>query len=214
MHETQLYLISPPRIENLDEYLKTLEGIAETGAVASFQLRLKDIENRDIAKMGKPIFELLQAAGIACVMNDHARLARDTHADGVHLGQNDGTIAEARGILGQGAIIGVTCHASRHLAMNAAEKGADYVAFGAFFDTPTKDTEHRADLETLIWWQELMEIPCVAIGGINANNALKIIKAGADFIAVSSCVWNNPKGAKAAVLELNEILEEHNSQTE
>lgn len=214
MHETQLYLISPPRIENLDEYLKTLEGIAETGAVASFQLRLKDIENRDIAKMGKPIFELLQAAGIACIMNDHARLARDTHADGVHLGQNDGTIAEARGILGQGAIIGVTCHASRHLAMNAAEKGADYVAFGAFFDTPTKDTEHRADLETLIWWQELMEIPCVAIGGINANNALKIIKAGADFIAVSSCVWNNPKGAKAAVLELNEILEEHNSQTE
>lgn len=214
MHETQLYLISPPVIENLAEYLKLLEEIANTGAVASFQLRLKNIENRDIAKLGKPIFELLQAAGVACIMNDHARLARDTHADGVHLGQSDGTIAEARSVLSKDAIIGVTCHASRHLAMQAAEKGADYVAFGAFFDTPTKATEHRADLDKLNWWQQMMEIPCVAIGGINAQNALPIIKAGADFIAVSSCVWNNPKGAKAAVLELNEILEEHNSQTE
>lgn len=214
MHETQLYLISPPQIGNLDEFLRTLDEIAQAGVVSSFQLRLKDIENRDIAKMGKPIFELLQGAGIACIMNDHAKLARDTHADGVHLGQEDGTLAEARGILGNSAIIGRTCHESRHLAMNAAEQGADYVAFGAFYDTTTKETPHRPDLETLSWWQDVMEIPCVAIGGIKAHNALPIIKAGADFIAVSSCVWNNPKGAKAAVLELHEILEEHNSQAE
>lgn len=214
MHETQLYLISPPQIGNLDEFLRTLDEIAQAGVVSSFQLRLKDIENRDIAKMGKPIFELLQGAGIACIMNDHAKLARDTHADGVHFGQEDGTLAEARGILGNSAIIGITCHASRHLAMSAAEQGADYVAFGAFYDTTTKETPHRPDLETLSWWQDVMEIPCVAIGGINAHNALPIIKAGADFIAVSSCVWNNPKGAKAAVLELHEILEEHNSQAE
>ena len=214
MHESQLYLISPPQIGNPDEFLRTLDEIVQTGAVSSFQLRLKDIENRDIAKLGKPIFELLQSAGIACIMNDHARLARDTHADGVHLGQNDGTISEAREVLGKTAIVGVTCHSSRHFAMDAAEKGADYVAFGAFFDTPTKVTQHRADLETLSWWQELMEIPCVAIGGINVQNALPIIKAGADFIAVSSCVWNNPKGAKTAILELNEVLESANQQKE
>ena len=207
MQQTQLYLISPPNIQNLDAFLKVLEDIAHTGAVSSFQLRLKDIENRDIAKMGKPIFELLQSAGIACIMNDHARLARDTHADGVHLGQSDDSIKEAREILSKDKIIGVTCHNSKHLAMSAAEAGADYVAFGAFYETQTKITEQRADLETLEWWQDLMEIPCVAIGGINACNALPIIKAGADFIAVSSCVWNNPKGAKAAVLELNDVLE-------
>lgn len=187
--------------------MQILEEVAQTGVVSSFQLRLKGIENRDIAKIGKEIFALLQPAGIACIMNDHARLARDTHADGVHLGQDDDSIKEAREILGKSAIIGATCHNSKHLGMAAAEAGADYVAFGAFYETQTKEIAHHSDPEILTWWQDLMEIPCVAIGGINPSNSLPLIKAGADFIAASSSVWNNPMGAKAAVLEFGKILE-------
>lgn len=204
---TQLYLISPPKIENISEFSKTLEEIAQKNLISSFQLRLKDIENRDIAKIGKELFPILQNAGIACIMNDHSRLARDTHADGVHLGQSDDTIKEAREILGKDAIIGRTCHNSRHLAMEAAEQGADYVAFGAFFPTETKETNNTPpDLELLAWWQDFMEIPVVAIGGINSKNAQEIINARADFIALSSGVWKHPKGAIFALEELNEII--------
>lgn len=205
--KSQLYLISPPRIDDVPKFQKTLDEIIAAGQIACFQLRLKEIENRDIAKIGKEIFPILQNAGIACIMNDNARLARDVHADGVHLGQNDGTIKEAREILGQDATIGVTCHNSTHLGLVAAEKGADYVAFGAFYETQTKTQAPRAELETIIWWQDVMEIPCVAIGGITPENALPIINAGADFIAVSSSVWNYPSGPAQAVIKFNELFE-------
>lgn len=204
--KTQLYLISPPRIDDVTSFQKTLDEIIKAGEIACFQLRLKDLENRDIVLLGKQIVPILQDAGIAVIVNDNAKIARDLHADGVHLGQEDGTIAEARAILGKDASIGVTCHDSKHLAMEAAEKGADYVAFGAFFETQTKDAKTHAEIELLEWWQDLMEIPCVAIGGITTQNALPIINAGADFIAVSSGVWSHPQGAAQAVKEFNELF--------
>ncbi|KAF0106543.1 MAG: thiamine-phosphate pyrophosphorylase [Hyphomonadaceae bacterium] len=204
--KSQLYLISPPKIDDVLKFQKTLDEIIAVGEIACFQLRLKEIENRDIAKIGKEIFPILQDAGIACIMNDNARLARDTHADGVHLGQSDGTIKEAREILGKDATIGVTCHNSTHLGLVAAEQGADYVAFGAFYETQTKISAPRAELEILKWWQDVMEIPCVAIGGITPENALPIINAGADFIAVSSAIWNNPQGPAQAVIKYNEVV--------
>jgi len=207
-NKTQLYLISPPKIDDILTFQKTLDEIVKAGEIACFQLRLKDIENRDIAKLGKEIFPILQNAGIACLMNDNPRLARDTHADGVHLGQSDGTIKEAREILGKDTTIGVTCHNSTHLGLVAAEQGADYVAFGAFYETATKIGAPRAEPQILTWWQDVMEIPSVAIGGITSENALPIINAGADFIAVSSGVWNNPAGAAQAVITFNELFKE------
>ncbi len=199
---TQTYLISPPKIDDIDSFCILLDEVIASGVVSVFQLRLKDIQNRDIVLAGKKIVPKLQEAGIAVIINDNARIAKDLHADGVHLGQSDGSVSEARALLGRDATIGVTCHNSRHLAMEAAEKGADYVAFGAFFPTQTKEISHNAEPEILTWWQDLMEIPCVAIGGINALNAAPLAKAGADFIAVSSCVWQSPMGVKAALIEL------------
>lgn len=203
---TQIYLISPPKIDDIDAFCTLLDEVIASGVVSVFQLRLKDIQNRDIVLAGKKIVPKLQEAGIAVIINDNARIAKDLHADGVHLGQTDGSVTEVRALLGRDAIIGVTCHNSRHLAMEAAERGADYVAFGAFYPTTTKEVVHHAEPEILTWWQDLMEIPCVAIGGIKQENAAPIIKAGADFIAVSSCIWQSPKGVKAALLELSKVV--------
>jgi thiamine-phosphate pyrophosphorylase len=147
-----------------------------------------------------------QARGVAVLMNDRPDLARETGCDGVHLGQTDATVAEARRLLGREAMIGVTCHDSRHLAMEAAEAGADYVAFGAFFPTTTKATGHRPEPEILTIWQQTMEIPCVAIGGVTVDNAATLVDAGADFLAVSSGVWDHPEGPAAAVAAFQRIL--------
>jgi thiamine-phosphate pyrophosphorylase len=140
-----------------------------------------------------------QQRGVAFLMNDRPDLALATGCDGVHVGQEDGTYAEARRILGLGRIVGVTCHASRHLAIEAAEAGADYVAFGAFFPTSSKETKHHADVELLRWWSEIMTVPSVAIGGITPDNCAPLVKAGADFLAVISAVWDHPQGPAAAV---------------
>lgn len=207
---TQIYLISPPRIDDVDAFLNQLDEVIAAGVVSVFQLRLKDIENREIVLMGKKIVPKLQEAGIAVIINDNPRIAKDLHADGVHLGQEDGDFNEARKLLGKDAIIGVTCHNSKHLGMEAAEKGADYVAFGAFYPTQTKEVIHHAEIEILKWWQDIMEIPCVAIGGINIDNALPIINAGADFIAISSGVWNYEGGIKAALQKFQTLIENKN----
>ena len=207
---TQIYLISPPRIDDVDAFLNQLDEVIAAGVVSVFQLRLKDIENREIVLMGKKIVPKLQEAGIAVIINDNPRIAKDLHADGVHLGQEDGDFNEARKLLGKDAIIGVTCHNSKHLGMEAAEAGADYVAFGAFYPTQTKEVIHHAEIEILEWWQDIMEIPCVAIGGINIDNALPIINAGADFIAISSGVWNYEGGIKAALQKFQTLIENKN----
>lgn len=145
---------------------------------------------------------------VAFLINDRPDLAAELGADGVHIGQEDADYRTARRLVGDQAIVGVTCHNSRHLAMAAAEAGADYVAFGAFYATDTKTPKTHADIEILEWWSELFEIPCVAIGGITPDNALPLIRAGADFLAVSAGVWTHAKGPRAAVEAFQSLIAE------
>ena len=170
------------------------------------QLRLKEAEDRTILRTAEILKPVVQEHGAAFIMNDRPDLAIKAGCDGVHVGQEDAPYAEARRIMGDGRIVGVTCHDSRHLAMEAADRGADYVAFGAFFPTATKDPKTRADPEIVAWWSELMVVPCVAIGGITVENCLPLIEAGADFLAVSAGVWAHPDGPSAAVRRFNELM--------
>lgn len=202
----QLYLITPPVIDDLEAFAGALEAALGAGDVAAFQIRMKPAADAAILAVARRLVPIAQARGVAVLMNDRPDLARSAGCDGVHLGQEDASVAEARRILGPGAMIGVTCHDSRHLAMDAAEAGADYVAFGAFFPTGTKETTHRPEPDILTIWQETMEIPCVAIGGITVQNAGGLAKAGADFVAVSAGVWSHAEGPAAAVQELNRRL--------
>jgi thiamine-phosphate pyrophosphorylase len=149
---------------------------------------------------------IAQNADIAFILNDRPDLAARFGCDGVHVGQQDASYAEARAALGPDRIVGVTCHASRHLAIEAAEAGADYVAFGAFFPTATKEAKVRADVDLLTWWSELMVVPAVAIGGITVHNAAPLVAAGADFLAVSSGIWDFPEGPGAAVEAFNALF--------
>jgi len=171
------------------------------------QLRLKDLPDAEILRAGEILMPIVQAANAAFIVNDRADLAKRLGADGVHIGQEDTPYAEARALMGPKGIVGVTCHDSRHLAMEAAEAGADYVAFGAFFETTTKQAKTKADPSILTWWQEMMTAPCVAIGGITPDNARRLAEAGADFLAVSSGVWDHPEGPEVAVKRLNDIFE-------
>jgi thiamine-phosphate pyrophosphorylase len=200
----QLYLISPLDVGG--DFPNILETALSAGPVAAFQFRVKGMSTHDAARLAEPLQVICAAHDVAFIVNDSISLAKRLKADGVHLGQSDGDVKEAREELGPNAQIGVTCHNSRHLAMEAGEAGADYVAFGAFYPTTTKDVEHVAEIETLEKWSRVMEIPCVAIGGITPENAKPIINAGADFIAVSSAVWQHADGPAAGVQEFNAVL--------
>src|SRR6478736_6566956 len=183
----QLYLISPLDVRG--DFPSRLERALEAGPVAAFQFRVKGIDQHAAARLAEPLLEICRARDVAFIVNDSVELAKRLGAEGVHLGQQDGDVRMARETLGREAQIGVTCHASRHLGMDAGEAGADYVAFGAFFPSETKPSEHRPELELLEWWQQMMELPCVAIGGITPDNCLPLVEAGADFLAVSQAVW-------------------------
>lgn len=198
----RLYLITPPRLDDLAAFGRTLAHALDAGDVAALQVRLKDQPDDIIAAAVDVIAPIAQARDVALIMNDRPDLAAKLGCDGVHIGQTDGTYAEARRIVGKDRMVGVTCHDSRHLAMEAAEAGADYVAFGAFFPTTTKDAPTRADPEILTIWQEVMEVPCVAIGGITSANARGLAAAGADFLAVSAGVWSHADPG-AAVKAIN-----------
>lgn len=202
----RLYLITPPTIDDLDAFSRLLAETLDAGDVAALQIRLKDAPDSVIKTAAKTLAPIAQARDVAVILNDRPDLAIRTGCDGVHVGQSDAPLKEARRIMGPNAMIGVTCHDSRHLAMEAAEAGADYVAFGAFYPTTTKDTEYRPDPEILTIWQETMQIPCVAIGGITVDNAAPLIAAGADFLAVSSGVWAHPEGPAAAVKAFNRLM--------
>ena len=204
--ECRLYLITPPTLDDLAAFGKALAQALDAGDVAALQIRLKDVDDMTIAAAVDVLTPIAQARGVAVILNDRPDLAARLGCDGVHVGQSDTPYAEARKIMGREAMIGVTCHDSRHLAMEAAEAGADYVAFGAFFPTTTKDAPTRAEPEILTIWQETMEVPCVAIGGITADNAEGLAKAGADFLAVSAGVWAHPQGPAAAVAALNAAI--------
>lgn len=202
----RLYLITPPAIPDPVAFARELEAALDAGDVAALQIRLKAAEDAVVLATVAVLKPVAQARGVAVILNDRPDLAARSGCDGVHLGQGDASVAEARRLMGPDAMIGVTCHDSRELAMEAAEAGADHVAFGAFFPTMTKATTHRPDPELLTIWQETVEIPCVAIGGITAANAGGLARAGADFVAVSAAVWQHPQGPARAVEEITASL--------
>lgn len=195
----QLYLISPLDVGG--GFPDRLRRALEAGPVAAFQFRVKDVDQHAAAALAEPLRRICADADVAFIVNDSISLAKRIEADGVHLGQGDGDPREARAVLGPAAQIGVTCHASRHLAMEAGEAGADYVAFGAFHPTATKATEHVAEPVLLSWWSTMFEIPCVAIGGITPANAAPLVTAGADFLAVSHAVWGGDEAAAVRAFE-------------
>jgi thiamine-phosphate pyrophosphorylase len=210
-HTCRLYLVSPPTIE-VSAFRKQLEEAFSGGDVASFQLRLKEADDADIIKAAKELIPICRERGVAFILNDRADLAAQMNADGVHLGVDDMLIADARAIVGNDIVIGATAHASRHIAIEAGEAGADYVAFGAFYPTTSKPQEKIEKWGTptpdiLEWWQAFMLLPCVAIGGINAANCAPLVAAGADFIAAITAVWNHKEGPKEAVNEFNQAMQ-------
>lgn len=200
----QLYLISPLDVGG--DFPAQLTAALGAGPVAAFQFRVKDEEQHEAARLAEPLQAICAEYDVAFIVNDDMQLAKRLGADGIHLGQEDGDPREARRLLGADIQIGVTCHNSRHFAMEAGEAGADYVAFGAFFATTTKVVEHHAEPEILEWWQGMFELPCVAIGGITPANGRALVDAGADFLAVSSAVWAHSEGPAAAVRAFGEIL--------
>ena len=201
----RLYLITPPKLEPV-AFGEVLKAALDAGDVASLQLRLKDVLEEEIARAIEVLMPIAQKRDVAFILNDRPDLAKRYGSDGVHIGQEDMPYAEARALLGPERIIGVTCHDSRHLALEAGEAGADYVAFGAFFPSTTKEPKALCDIETLQWWAELMVIPCVAIGGITIENAPALVAAGADFLAVSAGIWDFPDGPAAAVAAFNRLF--------
>ncbi len=201
----RLYLITPPKLDP-KAFGETLKAALDAGDVASLQLRLKDVPDEEIARAVEVLMPIAQSRDVAFLLNDRPDLAKRYGCDGVHIGQEDMPYAEARAVLGPDRIIGITCHDSRHLALEAGEAGADYVAFGAFFPSTTKEPKTLCDIETLQWWAELMVIPCVAIGGISVQNAPALVAAGADFLAVAAGIWDFPDGPAAAVKAFNNLF--------
>jgi len=209
----RVYLITPPRLEpapfaDLLAAALDVRGLAAgpDPAVAAVQLRLKDVTEDDWRRAIDTLRPVAQSRGVAFLLNDRADLVRATGCDGVHVGQEDMPARQARSLIGPEATLGVTCKGSRDLAMQAGEDGADYVAFGAFFPSGTKDVTRFVDPEILQWWSELMELPCCAIGGITPENCGPLVRAGADFLAVVGCVWNHPDGPAAGVRTLNAAI--------
>lgn len=209
---TRLYLITPPQIADMASFARILDAALGAGDVASLQLRLKGtdgmIDMQATRELSRAVTGLAQEAGVAVLINDSPELARELGADGVHVGWEDMPVKTARKLLGPDAIIGATAKNSYHKAMQAGEDGADYVAFGAFYPTATKEGTVPAELDLLQVWQAAMVLPCVAIGGVTVANAAPLVSAGADFIAVSSGVWNHPDGAAAAIKAFNGLLDE------
>lgn len=202
----RLYLITPPAIDDPRIFAESLRAALDGGDVACLQLRLKDVPDDAVARAADILRPVCQQRDVAFILNDRPDLAARLDCDGVHVGQEDTPYAEARRIMGKDRIVGVTCHDSRHLAIEAADAGADYVAFGAFFPTATKEAKSSAPLELLQWWNETMQVPCVAIGGITIANCRPLVDAGADFLAVSAGVWSHAGGPAAAVSAFNAIL--------
>lgn len=199
----RLYLITPPRLDDLAAFGRRLAEALDAGDVAALQIRLKDHPDPEIAAAVTALAPIAQSRGVAVILNDRPDLARDLSCDGVHIGQEDAAYVEARRFVGPDRTVGVTCHDSLHLAMEAAEAGADYVAFGAVFPTGTKQAKTRVELDLISGWAADMLVPCVAIGGITADNAREVAGAGADFLAVSAGVWAHPYGPVAAVRAIN-----------
>jgi thiamine-phosphate pyrophosphorylase len=201
----RLYLVTPAALDPL-RFRDALTQALDAGDVACLQLRLKDAGDDEIRRACDILLPIAQRRGVAFLLNDRPDLAMKAGCDGVHVGQQDAPYEEARRMLGADRIVGVTCHDSRHLAIEAAEAGADYVAFGAFFPTKTKPSHYRPSPDLLAWWAEIMTVPTVAIGGITPENCAPLVAAGADFLAVVSAVWDHADGPGAAVREFNRAI--------
>lgn len=201
----RLYLVTPTTAG--PEFADTLARALDAGDVAAVQLRLKDVADDVWQRAINALRPVAQSRGVAFLLNDRADLVVPTGSDGAHVGQTDMAASAARALLGPALTLGVTCHDSRDLAMQAGEAGADYVAFGAFFPTATKDASTQAEPEIIAWWSELMEPPCVAIGGITAQNCAPLVQAGAGFLAVVGAVWGHPDGPAAGVRAMNAAIE-------
>ena len=202
---TKLYIISPANI-NINEFPSSLEEVLKTGLVACFQLRLKNLNDQELINISKVLKPICNKFDVPFILNDRLDLANKIGADGVHLGEDDSSILDARKLLGPKAIIGASCYNSKHLAMKAAEQGANYVAFGAFFETKTKKAKTKAVMSLIEDWVLISNIPCVAIGGIDSKNCHELIKAGVDFIAVVGAIWNNIDSPRKAILNFKNII--------
>jgi len=202
-----IYLITPEKIDDLDSFASTLGQVLETGAVDVVQLRLKNAGDNDIIRTAEKTLAVCHKYDVPLLVNDRADIAAQVDADGVHLGQSDGNVAEARALLGADKDIGVTCHGSKDLAFKAGDEGANYVAFGAFFPSRTKQNAEPAEIDLLTVWDEVTEIPSVAIGGINSENCKKIADAGAHFVAVCAAVWDAGESPAAAAVKLRAVLD-------
>ena len=200
----RLYLVTPTTSDA--GFADTLARALDAGDVAAVQLRLKQADDDAWRRAIDALRPVAQSRGVAFLLNDRADLVPSSGCDGAHVGQTDMAAAEARKLLGNALTLGVTCHDSRDLAMEAGEAGADYVAFGAFFPTTTKEAPTRAEPELIAWWAELMELPCVAIGGITAANCAPLVQAGASFLAVVGAVWQHPDGPAAGVRAMNAAI--------
>ena len=201
----RLYLVTPPALDPL-AFRDPLAAALDAGDVAAVQLRLKEADDDDLRRAVDALRPVVQARGVAFLLNDRPDLAAQSGCDGVHVGQTDAPARDARKVLGPKLTLGVTCHGSRDLAMAAGEDGADYVAFGAFFPSMTKDETQVAEPEILAWWSELMELPCVAIGGITPANCAPLVQAGANFLAVVGAVWGHPDGPATGVAAMNAAI--------
>ncbi len=201
----RVYLITPPSLDPV-VFADRLAAALDAGDVAAVQLRLKEVDDNTWRRAIDVLRPVAQSREVAFLLNDRADLVRDMGCDGAHVGQEDMPAKQARAIMGPDAILGVTCKCSRDLAMRAGEDGADYVAFGAFFPSGTKQVTRFLDPDILAWWSELMELPCCAIGGITAENCAPLVRAGADFLAVVGCIWNHPDGPAAGVRALNAAI--------
>ncbi|PHR91335.1 MAG: thiamine phosphate synthase [Robiginitomaculum sp.] len=205
----QIYLLTPPHIHDVNAFAQELDAVLNAAPIACLQIRLKDTPEQEIVDISGVLIPICHAHGTMVLINDDPKIAAQTGADGVHLGQSDMDIKLAKEVLSPDAVIGVTCHNSRELAFKACSDGADYVAFGACFEGTTKPDAELADLEIFTWWHEAIEIPCVAIGGVSPDNAQAVIAAGADFIALSSGVWDHADGPVEAVTRLHALCAQH-----
>jgi thiamine-phosphate pyrophosphorylase len=203
-YDCQLYLVTPSALPA--NFATHLAEALDAGQVAAVQLRLKDIDDDGLRRAIDLVRPIVQSRGVALILNDRPDLAVQTGCDGAHVGAEDTAPAEARRILGKSLQLGVSCYGSRDAALRAGEAGADYIAFGAFFPSPSKDAAVEADIDLLSWWSELMEPPVVAIGGITAANCAPLVRAGANFLAVISAVWGHPDGPGAGVRAMNAAI--------
>ncbi len=201
----QIYLISPPQIE-LKDFSLNLDKALKTGLVPVFQLRLKNYSPLEIKNFSQEIKKICDNNNCLFLLNDFYEVALEIGASGVHVGIDDKKISQIRQNSPKNFVIGASCYDSKHLAMEACEQGADYISFGAFFETKTKISRGKPTFEILNWASEILNFPIVAIGGINDKNCGELVKNGADFLAVISYVWQHPQGIEVALKNLHQQM--------